>query len=546
MKITKFLPFVLLPIVVLLSSCDSNFGPVDPFRQSETGTSDKPHSTTVTSYVSNQLPFMLHPSSAFHVGQSYFFDGEEIKGANRWAGADYLFADFDNDGYRDIFISFFTSEEEHLPFRLITFDLTKHEYVDSSHRLINNIGQPFNRRTVASDINGDGILDLIAVSHPERQDLYISYLDFLTSQGNGTWTQHTERTGSAEPYKQTGYYHGVAVGDLNNNGYKDIVVADWWYKTGIQTLINDGTGVFSYGPAIITSDEYDTNIAFTVDLFDFNDDDCLDLILWGQGTEIKRGNCDGTFGPHTVIIPTDFSWDFKYVDITGDNSKELLIYHSSESMAVGSHGIEIYKIDLDNSTATLLAHMSFNGTSHYISLDRLDSGSWVVTSQRPLNVHYRSTDVATFGGYFGQTETLVIHNNLSVDRINLPITTPVRNINYDNEKGLLSWDVILLPNNDNPFIHPFSMNNLRGQISEWLIYYSDTNFSSPTAAGVKHKIVSEKDIIREELAPNTFRYFFDIDSIAPQSVHVRIAYRFNHGMISNLSYSAKLERQRSF
>ena len=232
---------------------------------------------------------------------SDFFIPEFEKLSNEWMGVhSWIVKDINNDGYCDLFLPFFTSEHESIPFKLFLYDPSVGKLIDKSDLIINNYGQSFNRKSVAADFNGDGLLDIINVSHPERQDLDTSYLDFVYSN-EGKWFQKTlNKPSRRDPTDQSGYYHGIAVGDVDSDGDNDFVVSMWSNPNiGMQTYINDGNGNFNNFSAI---KGLNVNESFCNELFDVNGDGCIDMVYGEPNLVVAYGNCDGTFGPKYTEI----------------------------------------------------------------------------------------------------------------------------------------------------------------------------------------------------------------------------------------------------
>ncbi|MFZ9243197.1 MAG: FG-GAP repeat domain-containing protein, partial [Sediminibacterium sp.] len=258
------------------------------------------------------------------------FNLESVKKTNSWVGVTTtLVNDFNNDGFQDLFISFMGSENESIPFKLYLYDQIEKKLVDKSDLISENIGQSFNRKAMCADLNGDKILDFICVSHPEANNMDLSYFDIIISEGQ-KWKQ--KRLKVASRLKSEGYYHGFAIGDVDNDKDIDIVLAMWHNPTqGITTFLNDGKGAFVEKKSIVMSGENlpEENMSFTQELSDINNDNNLDLIYWGsQNTYIKFGNNDGTFGGSYLKLNQSFSWDYKFVDLDQDNLKDLIIFYS--------------------------------------------------------------------------------------------------------------------------------------------------------------------------------------------------------------------------
>ena len=252
--------------------------------------------TFSSTYVSSRLPFLLNTfsnveskkntelnkvDSPLMVNDNFFYDIQDFQGTNQWVNeTNYIVNDFNNDGYIDAFFSFMSSEdEEKLPFKLYLFNGNTYEFEDKSNLIQNNIGQSFNRKTVSADLNGDDFMDFILVSHPELPEKELSFFDLVISNGDGTWSQ--KRLSSPNRFNDEGYYHGVAISDLDNDDDFDIVIAQWHNEDGMLSYINDGSGNFSVKKAILTENpsnfRWEKN-SYTNELLYINDDNCVDLV----------------------------------------------------------------------------------------------------------------------------------------------------------------------------------------------------------------------------------------------------------------------------
>ncbi len=137
------------------------------------------------------------------------------------------------------------------------------------------------------DINGDGHLDLVATARLVQPALHMWLGD-----GKGTFT----------PVKSTWTdvgYGALATGDINGDGFPDIVTAS--HFGAVQTLLSDGKGGFT--EKILR--EEDGFVA--AQLADLNGDGYLDLILVGFrkiGIQIYLGNGAGDWTLHkTLPVP---------------------------------------------------------------------------------------------------------------------------------------------------------------------------------------------------------------------------------------------------
>ena len=121
-------------------------------------------------------------------------------------------------------------------------------------------------------------------------------------------------------FNYRGFTHGLAVGDINNDGSLDIVTSDIGgvdsnaNKTSLRVLINDGVGNFTLGTSfqnLSASDGpyYDYG-ALSLSLIDLNNDSHLDLVVGANEERTKDrifwGNANGEFATKNYTILPDF------------------------------------------------------------------------------------------------------------------------------------------------------------------------------------------------------------------------------------------------
>ena len=121
------------------------------------------------------------------------------------------------------------------------------------------------------------------------------------------------------------------------------------------------------------------------------------------------------------------------------------------------------------------------------------------------------------------------------------------NILFNNDEGKLNWETTLLP--DEPSLcgndeSQWTLDNLRGNIQEWYIYKSDTNFIYPNENSVEKLVISELEIEKENLGNNQFRYKaqLKLDISQLEKKFIRISYKLDNGIINNPSYSISISK----
>ena len=131
----------------------------------------------------------------------------------------------------------------------------------------------------------------------------------------------------------------VAIGDLNHDGWADLVVANRGTAQGnggsISVLLNKGDGTFERGL------NYDRGGIFnSVVIRDFNHDRRLDVATTNQATgavDVMLGNGDGTL-QSPVSFPANATESLNFLiagDVNGDNRIDLIVADAMLRHAIG-------------------------------------------------------------------------------------------------------------------------------------------------------------------------------------------------------------------
>lgn len=161
------------------------------------------------------------------------------------------------------------------------------------------------------DVNGDGYTDLVLRVGSAPSQIWV-YLN----KGDGSFaTPNIYTVGNASRG------HGVAVGDINGDGYADIVTVNQTDYT-VSILLGNGDGTFLPAYTLSTGTMYPG----TVGIADLNHDGIPDLYVAataiGGGTFLGKG--DGTFAAMQSMGISVWSDVFALTDLNGDGFPDLV------------------------------------------------------------------------------------------------------------------------------------------------------------------------------------------------------------------------------
>ena len=193
---------------------------------------------------------------------------------------------------------------------------------DGSFQLGTNLTAPLNvDYLAASDVNGDGKMDLIAVGTGSNGVNF----SVLLGNGNGTFAVPVTTT-----HGLTGVF-SLAVADMNGDGKADIILEST--NNSLAVLLGNGNGTFQ--AAQVTNLTY--GIYGDLAVGDFNKDGKMDLAVpSGSGyVSILFGNGNGTFLPPVNInIPTSSPQGVKTADLNGDGNLDLIVANGNKGITV--------------------------------------------------------------------------------------------------------------------------------------------------------------------------------------------------------------------
>ncbi|MBN8281007.1 MAG: VCBS repeat-containing protein, partial [Gammaproteobacteria bacterium] len=142
--------------------------------------------------------------------------------------------------------------------------------------------------------------------------------------------------------------HGLAVADLNGDGFKDIVTSNS-HADNLSILLGNGTGSFSLASSPATG-----HWPKAVSAVDLDKDGKLDLVTADQedGTaSVLMGNGNGTFNPRTVLGACTKAHETAVGDLNGDTWPDV---------AIACHYSTFIAVLLNNGSGTLQPAVTYS------------------------------------------------------------------------------------------------------------------------------------------------------------------------------------------
>jgi hypothetical protein len=242
------------------------------------------------------------------------------------------------------------------------------------------------------NLNPDGYLDLVVANACLDDNCNMGEVSILLGNGDGTFQSPISySTGGASAFS-------VAIGDLNSDGYPDLVVANS-ESDSMSVMLGNGDGTFK-SPTTYGSGG---NFAISVALADVNGDGYLDVAVVNQGecdtcntggVSVLLGNGDGTLqSPVSYSSGGYEAYSLAIGDFNNDGKPDLVvdnIYESNGNTKNGSAGVLLNNftakttVTLGSSPNPSLANQAVTFTATVSSVSAVPDGA-VVTFYNGIN-----------------------------------------------------------------------------------------------------------------------------------------------------------------
>lgn len=252
-------------------------------------------------------------------------------------------ADYDNDGYEDVFVTAYGGNRLYHNNGNCTFtDVTDRAGVG---------GSGWSSSATWVDLDNDGLLDLVVARYVtwDWSDLYcgehqegmrgychpdvfppIAMLVYH-NDGNGHFSEVSHKLGLDKPAKAL----GLAIGDYDRDGRIDLFVANDSMPEFLFHQKTDGTfEELGLESGVAVNSEGQTYAGMGVDFADYNNDGWPDLVvtdLANQKYALYENTRDGLFNYSTessgigAMTRLHSGWSLRFLDYDNDGWKDLLI-----------------------------------------------------------------------------------------------------------------------------------------------------------------------------------------------------------------------------
>jgi hypothetical protein len=192
--------------------------------------------------------------------------------------------DFDDDGVIDIIGALHGNSQLMIWFGEGSGDFEAPIVVESENG--------FSARDIEfSDLNNDGIQDIVAITTVTFQGFDFERLVYYINNGDRTFSQAI----IIDPSSANSIEHFFSVFDVNNDGLDDIVTRVFTGNLGISYYENLGNGSFSN--SIDISEDTNREVYGR----DFNNDGLIDILLGGGVPKLLLNNGDATFSENPTF-----------------------------------------------------------------------------------------------------------------------------------------------------------------------------------------------------------------------------------------------------
>lgn len=201
------------------------------------------------------------------------------------------------------------------------------------------------------DINNDGKIDLLTIGDHGSP--------YVNTQEHGIMVYFGDGYGNWQNYMNGNFgYGGIAIGDVNNDGYKDAGYAMHHNYSNndfgdqlIEVALGDGTGMNWIPWDDSLADEGQSWGMFGTDFADINNDGLLDIgsVSFGccDGIHVYKNNGNGTWARTFGFLGGNSDMHFVFGDINNDGNMDFAVSHQYGTVYFGNGEGNFVNADLN-------------------------------------------------------------------------------------------------------------------------------------------------------------------------------------------------------
>jgi VCBS repeat protein len=292
-----------------------------PFSSVAYPTASQPRTVTIDDVNADSYPDLIVPSNGTNLTQIFLGTATGLYGGNPditlvgdFNSQKAAVADFNNDGRKDIAVVFYFGGIQ------IWLQDPAGQFVSSTTLGVSGTG---NRCVVASDLDGDGWIDLAATSEQGFSPPFLGRVTLWMGSPSGFVSGGSYTTGGL-------IADWVVVADLNEDGKNDLVVTNDDPSNTVSVLLNTGIAF----PRLASPTQYNVgpgpNTCTTADL---NGDGHVDVATadWSDVSSVSvlLGVGNGTLQPASITFPSSLQESDAFAiaagDMTGDGRVDLVV-----------------------------------------------------------------------------------------------------------------------------------------------------------------------------------------------------------------------------
>lgn len=219
------------------------------------------------------------------------------------------------------------------------------------------------------DINNDGFKDVAYGMHHNYSGVAFGDQLIEAALGDGTGMNWTPYdVGLATAGESWGMF-GTDLADVNNNGLLDLVSISFGCCNGIQVYLNQGDGSWEH-----SFGAWGDNSGMIVQFADFNNDGMMDILASYQHGTTFFGDGTGNFSRNDNGLPIPAGWSLNGVsaaDVNNNGADEIAFTNSNG-------GVHVYAYDtLSGSWENISGNLPVSGNYHFTQLVDLNSDGFV-------------------------------------------------------------------------------------------------------------------------------------------------------------------------